>query len=88
MPSGLLCRRAWCLGAVGLMWLQMPNRIRTAPTELTVLCTPGTARRELVRQLCSVADWALAWDQALEVAVSAPVEAEALLEAEAEATSC
>ena len=91
MPSGLLCRR---VGIVGLVWVQAPNRTRTAPTVLTVFCTPGTARRELVRQLCSAVDWALAWDQALEVAVAEdcsrclPVEAEALLEAEAEATSC
>ena len=60
----------------------------TVPTELTVFCTPGTARRELVRQLCSVVDWALAWAQALAAAVVEPLEAEALLEAEAEATSC
>lgn len=89
MPSGWLCRRAqagW--GTVGAGVAADSTRSRTAPTELTVLCTPGTARRELVRQPCSEVDRALAWDQALAVAVVPELEAEALAEAEAEATSC
>jgi type IV secretory pathway TrbF-like protein len=76
---------AWAEAAGGRL---VTAAVAELTAELTVLCTPGTARRELVRQPCSEVDRALAWDQALAVAVVPELEAEALAEAEAEATSC